>query len=169
MSDDIRVLINQYRSKGILVDTNILLLYFVGAANPKRIQKFNRTEQFDPRDYELLVSSFRFFERIVTTPNILTEVYNLINQIGEPDRYQCLIEVARLITQLEKFEESYIGSREIVELPSFPVFGLTDGGIEQLARDQYLVLTDDLKLANHLLSGGIDVLNFNNLRVYNWT
>jgi len=42
-------LLETYRQKGILVDTNILLLYFVGSVNPKRISQF--TALFDSIKY----------------------------------------------------------------------------------------------------------------------
>ena len=40
--------------------------------------------------------------------------------------------------------------------------------IISLARDRYLVLTDDLRLAHYLQKIGIDTVNFNNIRVYGW-
>lgn len=167
--NDVCELVQRYQRQGILVDTNILLLYFVGAANPQRIRRFSRTERFSLEDYDLLLNAFRYFQRIVTTPNILTEVYNLLNQIGEPDRRRCLIEVAKLVRQFEKFDEIYVSSKEVTALEGFLRFGLTDCGIEHLAKDQFLVLTDDLRLADYLGRAGIDVLNFNTIRVYSWS
>lgn len=48
MKDVINSLIRRYHQKGILIDTNILLLYFVGTVNRERITRFNRTQQFIP-------------------------------------------------------------------------------------------------------------------------
>ena len=56
MIDEVKRLIRQYALKGIIVDTNILLLYFVGALGRKKISQFKRTNQFDADDYEILVS-----------------------------------------------------------------------------------------------------------------
>jgi uncharacterized protein YaiI (UPF0178 family) len=53
-------------------------------------------------------------------------------------------------------------------MDKFTKFGLTDCGIINLCREQYLVLTDDLKLANYLQKEGIDTINFNNIRTYGW-
>ena len=47
---------------------------------------------------------------------------------------------------------------------AFSRFGLTDCGIILLAKNKYLVLTDDLKLHLYLKALGIDTINFNNLR-----
>ncbi len=48
-------LFKKYKQKGILIDTNILLLWFVGSVNRNKISRFNRTEKFIPEDYELLI------------------------------------------------------------------------------------------------------------------
>ena len=64
--------------------------------------------------------------------------------------------------------ESYLESREVVKTNSFTKFGLTDCGIVNIAKDKYLVLTDDLKLAHYLQNIEIDTINFNNIRVYGW-
>ena len=165
MSNAIRSLFAKYRQKGILIDTNILLLYLVGSVNRARISKFNRTEKFTLEDYDILLEIISFFPTRVTTPNVLTEVNSLSNQLGEPERSTCLKIFAASMSLLD---EQYIDSQTISQQTEFVRFGLTDCGIIEVARNQYLVLTDDLKLAGHLLSQGIDTVNFNNLRILNW-
>jgi len=103
MKDYIRSLFQSYKQKGILIDTNILLLWFVGTVNRGRISQFNRTEKFLPEDYDLLVSILSYFSKIVTTPNVLTEVNSLVNQIGEPERSQCYSVFAQAMTALDEF------------------------------------------------------------------
>lgn len=161
MIREIEILLQRYRSKGILVDTNILLLWFVGATNRDRISRFKRTQQFSSEDYDLLVRILNDFNLIVTTPNILTEVNSLANQLGGDDRNKCLKVFARLVDDLT---EIYLESYRIVKLDQFSKYGLTDSGIIDLVAGQYLVLTDDFKLANYLLTNSIDVINFNHLR-----
>lgn len=158
---DIKVLFNRYSQIGLLVDTNILLLYVVGLVNPQRITRFKRTQQFTPEDYELLNKILLSFKRIFTTPHILTEVNSLANQLGEPERTRCFQILAQIINELEEY---YKPSREVAQHPEFQRFGLTDCSILTLAQNSYLVLTDDLKLAVQLQRNGIDTVNFNNLR-----
>jgi len=165
MSSEIAALFEEYRQKGILIDTNILLLYFVGSINRSRISEFNRTEQFTPEDYDLLLSIIAFFPKRVTTPNILTEVNSLMNLQGA-ERSKGLALFAPSISSL--LTEIYIASSAVVQRAEFIRFGLTDCGILHLAQNQYLVLTDDLKLAAELQRQEIDVVNFNNLRVFGW-
>jgi rRNA-processing protein FCF1 len=166
MKDFVRSLFEKYKQKGILIDTNILLLWFVGTVNRERIPKFNRTEKFVPEDYDLLLQILSYFNKIVTTPNILTEVNSLANQLGEPERSKCLSVFAEGVAKLN---ESYLESTEVVRTDSFTKFGLTDCGIVNIAnKNKYLVLTDDFKLANYLQKIGIDTINFNHLRPSGW-
>lgn len=160
MKDYIRSLFLSYRQKGILIDTNILLLWFVGTVNRSRIEKFKRTKQFLPEDYDLLRGIIAYFSKIVTTPNILTEVNSLANQLGEPERSLCFSLFAQGIP---KFNEYYVESKTVVSIKNFTKFGLTDCGILNVAHDKYLVLTDDLPLASYLQASGVDVINFNHL------
>ena len=165
MKDFVRSLFQKYKQKGILIDTNILLLWFVGTVNRELISKFKRTENFVPEDYDTLLQILSSFNKIVTTPNILTEVNSLANQLGEPARSQCLSVFAERMARLNEF---YLESTEVVRTDNFTKFGLTDCGIATLAKNKYLVLTDDLKLASYLQKIGIDTINFNNIRTYGW-
>jgi hypothetical protein len=51
---DARALIGKHRSKGVLVDTNLLVLLLVGLVNKRRIRRFKRTRDFTPADFDLL-------------------------------------------------------------------------------------------------------------------
>ncbi|MDT7541223.1 MAG: hypothetical protein QOE33_1127 [Acidobacteriota bacterium] len=159
-------LLTQYKSRGILIDTNLLLLFVVGMYDPKRIPKFKRTAKFTVEDFYILAEFFDFFSRIVTTPNILTEVSNLAGQLPENLKPAFYPLFAQHLTLLE---EHYLTSANIASAPQFAKLGLTDCGILELSRNQYLVLTDDFRLAGHLDSQGIDVINFNHIRTMNWS
>lgn len=154
-------LLSKYSTKGILIDTNILLLYLIGLVNRKRISRFKRTNQFIPEDFDLLCNLIAKFQQVTTTPNILTEVNSLANQLGEPERSKCLEIFVKIISQIN---EKYLESKVISDNKVFSRFGLTDCGIMLLAKDKYLVLTDDLKLMLYLQAQSIDVINFNHLR-----
>ena len=163
--NEIESLFSRYRQKGVLVDTNILLLYFVGSTNRERISRFKRTQNFIPEDYDLLLQVLGYFQTVATTPNVLTEVSNLADKLGEPERSQCFAFFAQGIST---FQETYLESKRVVTDQQFTKFGLTDCGILSFAKDRYLVLTDDLRLADYLQRQGVDTVNFNNLRVFGW-
>jgi rRNA-processing protein FCF1 len=162
VTKEVSDLLAKYYSKGILIDTNILLLYLVGRVNRDRIARFKRTATFLPEDYDLLLELTNNFQKVITMPNILTEVNSLANQLGEPERRECLIIFTELISQIT---EKYIDSKIVKQHTEFSRFGLTDCGIIILAKDKYLVLTEDLKLHLYLKAYGVDTINFNNLRL----
>ena len=161
--EDIDALIAKYRSKGLLVDTNLLLLYLIGCYNPDQITSFKRTKSFTVEDFELLQLLLDQFDVIVTTPNILTEVSNLSNQLPETVRLDYYSEFSRRLLQ---FDEHYLGTKVICRLPDFNRFGLTDTGIIELVKDRFLVLTDDFRLSGCLQSRSSDAINFNHIRAW---
>lgn len=159
--------IQRYRTTGVLVDTNILLLLFIGSVDRRLIERFKRTmaRGFEASDYELLTSFLKLFEdRVVTTPHILTEVSNLAGQLGS-QKQRFFSYFAKGISQLI---EHYKPSADLARAVSFAKFGLTDTAIIDLVKGQYLVLTDDFRLSNYLGKQGVDALNFNHLRFDNW-
>ncbi len=163
--EDVAGLLSRYRSRGLLIDTNLLLLYFVGAYDPDRISKFKRTLIFTVEDFNTLSSIIRYFGKVVTTPNILTEVSNLSNQLPEDVKLKYYSEFTK---QAAGLDEQYTAAEAICSLEHFKKFGLTDSGIINMVKDKYLVLTDDFRLSNYLQSVGIDVINFNHIRTLNW-
>jgi rRNA-processing protein FCF1 len=164
--EDIQQIIIRNRNRGVIVDANLLLVYIVEDVNPNRLSKFTRTSQFDAQSHELLVELIGNFNPIVTTPNILTEVCNLLGNLKEPERSQCLSLVKYLTESKAIFQEFYIESKIAANEICFTSLELTDSVISHLAKkDKYLLLTIDLKLHLHLLSEGIDSINFNNLLI----
>ena len=67
-------------SKGLLVDTNLLVLLVIGALNPDQISDHKLTSKYSAVDYRLLKSFVDRFKLVVTTPNILTETWGLCIQ-----------------------------------------------------------------------------------------
>ncbi len=81
MNSNLKQLIQKHKSKGILIDTNLLLLYIVGLANVRQIRDFGRTSQFTTDDFETVNIVVKLFDRkIITTPHILTQVSDLIGR-----------------------------------------------------------------------------------------
>jgi hypothetical protein len=153
------------RNKGVLIDTNLLLLLFVGAVRRGLIGTFKRVNKFAPEDYDTLCNVVRYFGQVLTTPNILTEVSNLAGQLSGADRDACFERFAATVTILE---EKYIPSETVAQGRSFKKFGITDGGIAHLAGQSHLIITDDFPLYHFLLNSGYDALNFYHLAPINW-
>jgi hypothetical protein len=154
-------LVRRHGPRGVLVDTNLLLVRFIGSFDRRLLGRFKRTQPFTSEDYDLLGSFLECFSRVVTTPHVLSEVNSLSGQLGEPARTRYFKEFAGRITTLD---ERYVASAEAAAAPQFPRLGLTDSGILYVAKSQILVLTDDFQLAGSLQHVGAAVVNFNHLR-----
>jgi hypothetical protein len=152
-----------HRSEGLLIDSNLLLLLFVGLHDRTRIEKFKRTAQFTVKDFERLIAFVERFKEVITTPSILTEVSNLLGQLPDKLRYSFYQHFAY---GLKNLDEHYTPSQELGDEKGFPKFGLTDMAILRAASGKYLVLTDDFRLTQYLEGQNIDVINFNHLRTF---
>jgi len=161
--EEIKKLFERYRTKGILIDTNILLLYLIGLFNVKMIEQFKRTKMFVKEDFYIIKQIIEYFQFVVTTPNILTETNNLCNQLNVKN-IDDFLDVFKI--KIKVFSENYIKSIDGVNINEFNKLGLTDSCMLILAQEDYLVLTDDFKLSNILQSKKINVINFNHLRMF---
>jgi rRNA-processing protein FCF1 len=155
--DSTEPLVSRYASRGVLVDTNVLLLYFVGRFRRERIRSFKRTSQFTERDFDRLARLLSPFARIVTTPNVLSEVSNLSGQLGDPEKTRYFRQFAREIAVLD---ERYVESTAASQDDCFSRLGLTDSAILRLAKDRFLVLTADAGLYDAAARARIDAINF---------
>lgn len=151
----------RYRSAGVLVDANLLLLYVVGVYDRGQVERFRRTrDRFVAEDFDTLTSVLGRFDKVVTTPHILTEVSNMMGQLSGHVREGSFELFARSVLSMK---ESYTPVAALSRNPAFVKFGITDASIRDIASG-YLVLTDDFPLSNYLRSQSLDVLNFNNIR-----
>jgi rRNA-processing protein FCF1 len=158
-------LLQKYKNRGILVDANLLLLYFVGSFNPALIPAYKRTKTYTVDDFAVLHRFIHYFDHLLTTPNILTEVSNLSTALEEHVRQEYFKKFKNMVTLLN---EKVVLSKRAVANKCFEKYGLTDAVIVELSQKKYLVITDDFKLSNLLYSINIEVINFNHIRGYRW-
>jgi hypothetical protein len=158
-------LITRYRHQGLLIDTNLLILYCIGTLNQELIATFKRTKPYVKEDYETLVHFMRYFSKIVTTPNVLTEVSNLANSLHSQVKDEFYQIFSKIITRVE---ENYMPSKQVSDTQELYKFGLTDSVIFYLAKGNYLLLTDDFRLSQYVESKHYDAINFNHIRMLNW-
>ena len=146
---------------GLLVDTNLLVLYVVGTVNRNRIQTFKRTRQYTKADYDLLVRVLTHFEPLYTVAHVLAEVSNLTDLPGA-ERL-----LARLVLKetISVLSEAGMSSTRAAEDRLYEDLGLVDAAIGAVARlHNCAVLTDDYNLYLRLSHDNVDVFNFTHLR-----
>ena len=159
-------LISKYSSKGILIDTNVLLLLLVGLFDEGLIEQFKRTNSYNPEDYHLVGKLISQFHHIVTTPHILAELTNLSPK-WKGTRLAGYF--ATLVEIMKQTREEHICKDLILDSPLLPKIGFTDLSIMEAAKaKKCLILTDDFRAAGYLQKSGCDVINLNNLRGEMW-
>ena len=109
MNAHVRSLVPRYKSRGLLIDTNILLLFFVGLYDRSWVERFKRTRRYTAQDFDLLMEIVLRFDRIITTPHILSEVSNLSGQWAEPERGKYFEHFAQRITNLSEVTVHTLG------------------------------------------------------------
>ena len=115
-------LLRRHRKNGILIDSNLLLLYLIGNTNRNRISSFKRTQKYTSRDFDLISRTLAQFEKVITTPHILTEVSNLARPLGAEQR----VLTANFSHWIEVAQERFEASREVAGHGVFSRLGLTD-------------------------------------------
>jgi hypothetical protein len=162
MSTYEEILIDKYKTKGILIDANLALLYLVGSFDLRLVGdgKFNKLSNYKTEDYHLLHRLKRVFKKAVTTPHVLTEVSNLTNDLPEKTKAECLKKFYETFIEID---ELTVPSMEAAQRPEFHFLGLTDSALA-LVSDRYLIVTDDARLVKKMNESGLEALNFNHLR-----
>lgn len=151
----------------LLIDTNLLLVLLIGALDPAQIERFKRTSGYTRKDFELLRAFIGRYTRLLTTPNILTEVSNLVGQLSGPLKQRAFMTLKNLTDRT--IEEQYWPAAELTQIPSFPVLGLADVSVIAAAESGVTVLTADFPLYNRLTSAGLLAINYTHLRMQAWT
>ena len=127
----------------IFVDANLLVLLVVGETDKKLIVKHRRLREFDEDDYERLVRLINQVDKVLVTPNTLTEASNLLAHHGEPERSR-FFEVLRIL--IEEHEEIVVTSKTASRNMEFKRLGLTDAALLEVISNSNPLITVDLAL-----------------------
>jgi predicted nucleic acid-binding protein len=150
---------------GLLVDTNLLVLFAVGTVNRSRIETFKRTRQYTRADYDLLLRVLEKFNKGYTVAHVLAEVSNLTDLAGVEGQQarRVLKDTISLLSEVE------ISSARATEDRHYQRLGLVDAVIGMVARaHNCTVLTDVFDLYHLLSHDGVKVVNFTHLREREW-
>jgi len=148
------------RDRGVLLDTDLLILYLVGITNRNRIGRYKRTQSYSAEDFDRLVSLISQAGAFVTTPHVLTQVSDLV-KLDAPEFERFLELFGRWV---EDTSEQMTPAVDLVGHSMFPRVGLADAGIGTVAEQGTVVVTDDFDLYLALAERSLPVINFNHLR-----
>jgi hypothetical protein len=143
--------------RDVIIDTNIFILFLTGQINENRIKDYTRNSLYTKEDYYLLLNILSNYDRIITSPNILTEVDNILNRITGEDKYKYLILVKTIYKQTI---EKYIKTETITQNWYFDELGITDSGLLMMAKECELLISGDSSLCDYAKSSNIKTFDF---------
>ncbi len=144
----------------LLLDTNLLVLFTVGLADPDYIARHKRLRQYDQIDHEIVSDMVAQSGGLLLTPNVVTETSNLVCQVHEPIRTEAMAELAALV---EASEERYVPSRSAMA-EHHRALGVTDMVLLTLARTGARLITTDFDLYQAAATAGLDVTNYTHIQ-----
>ncbi|MFN3999794.1 PIN domain-containing protein [Algoriphagus sp.] len=145
----------------IFVDTNALILLVVGLIDKPLISTHKRTSIYESVDFDNLVFLIGNLEKIVTNPNVLTEVDNLLNNFQKGHRWAYFQVLKELVS---KSTEKFLESKRIIESNAFFELGITDSGVLEICKECDLLITGDSRLADYANAFGIKVVDLVKIR-----
>ncbi len=146
----------------VALDTNLMLLAVVGRADPNFVAKHKRLRDFLRGDFELLVDILQAANRIVSTPNSLTEASNISSfGVAEPMRTRISVSLRLIIEQLD---EIFQPSRDAANEPEYARLGLADTAWLGALRNDVTLVTIDGDLHRAAISRGFQAVHFAHLR-----
>lgn len=159
-------LVNAHHQSGVLVDTNLLLLYFVGGEDRRFVETFKRLNcRFVPEDLDTVTNVLGLFRRKLTTSSVLAELSNLVGQL--PENTLSAVR-SRIAAEVAIMRERHIKVAAASASPAFVRFGFTDAVLRELAQRKVLVFSDDFPLVGSLRELGLPVLAFSEVRLPGW-
>ena len=140
----------------IVIDTNALVLFVLGTVNEGYIGKHKCLSIYSLEDYSYLINLISRSCRIITSPNVLTEVDNLCNRLKGDDKYR-YIKIFREISN--SYQEKYRETKKIVKDELMWDIGLTDVVLIDIAKKSDLLITADSSLSDKARAEGIKVID----------
>ncbi len=142
------------------LDTNILLLRLVAETDPALLGTFKRVSSFELEDLRLLAQVLIPFRSLVTTPHVLAEVSNFVDQAPTYRRSDL---IAALVRFVYENGEVYEAAKDLVTRPAFVSIGLADTSLLALSKGT-MVVTTDYHLWGRIAAENGHCINFNHLR-----
>ncbi|OUP06024.1 hypothetical protein [Collinsella sp. An2] len=148
--------------RSIALDSNVLTLFIVGLYNRNAISKHRRLKAYEASHFDKLVALIESFDYLVTTPQSLAEVSNLLDFDKQSARHTMglLKGLLQGASSQDEIHEQLFPSRLIVEEESYMWLGLADASFVQLAKRGVPVITADARLFARLIAFNSQCVNF---------
>lgn len=171
--EQIKAFIFKYQPEGLIVDTNILILFLIGNYDIKFIESYellnNSNKKYLSSDFDLLKKIFSMFKKLVITPNVITELSNLTITKNGFYGEKLLFYIETVIKFLKSVEERHQKTDCLwgLELKIISKFGLTDLTMFELSKQTKMpILTDELPFYTYAYSNRVPIIKFEHIKNY---
>ena len=149
-------------SGGLVLDTNVLILYLVGLFDIRNNHNYLNGFKYDKKDYFTLTKFIELakIKNFIVTPHILTEFYSLTKNKIKNKSWDAFVNSCSPF--LLNFNEIYINKNEIIQHRKFRKFGFCDVGIKIIyeKRNCNAILTDDAPLHGSCIKSDMACIHF---------
>lgn len=160
-------LLNKMQKRGVLLDTNLFILLIVGMVDPRYISTHKKLNSaYTAEDYKLLLSTLETCQKIVVTPHILAETSNLVVHGMHGELQSKAYLTLQAVSQARNFVEVHDSISTIVLNAGYIQYGVSDIGLLEALKNEYVLLSDDFKLCGYAESMGYEVLNYKGIQYY---
>jgi rRNA-processing protein FCF1 len=152
--------------KSVAVDTNLLLLLIVGKSDRRYIKSHKKTKSYNLDDFDLLLRILSKYQKIIITPNVLTETSNLASHINDESAKEAIFRT--LAALISRYDEQYVISKDASLRREFIRLGLSDSALLEVNKAGVVMLTADRDLHLAAEKAGYKSINFNHIREAAW-
>ncbi|MCG9229893.1 PIN domain-containing protein [Vibrio diabolicus] len=154
-------LLSKYRKNGVMLDTNLLVMYLIGLYDRELVPNFKRTEKYSTDQFDFLHYYVGEFSKLIVTPHVLAETWNFIEKLPQSD-FNAFLD--KVLPNIDLFEEEHINKSILIKAEGFNLIGITDMAVIKAAKaTSCLVITDDLRAYKQFYDNGVDSINMNHL------
>lgn len=153
--------------KGI-IDANLLVVLAVGLNDPGMLGRKKCVREYCEADFGVLCDILGGFERLLVTPNIVTECSNMIcGRDGHGANSKEANILAKLLSEehIYQLDERYVESVLAVNRNEYRYLGVGDCSLLHLVDARHAVVTADGALARAAQSINPASVNFNHARM----
>lgn len=146
--EEIKKYIVRDRPKGLIIDTNLLILFLIGKFEVEFIEKCKLTcnNCYSRDDYDLLCQIIKLFKKVIITPHIIAEISNLSRNAIKDEKLVNYLKVFIEFLKTPSLEERSISLESFfgIKINYISSFGFTDMAIHELSKNNnFAIITDD--------------------------
>jgi len=154
------------RAKGILLDTELLLLLCVGIYKPQLVEKSKITNKYSLDDFNMVANIAAQYSPLYVSPHVLAEFSNHSDKLGSKIMREFYSSIKII---LKKQFEVFIPKDVIIDEDYMPALGFADVSMMRICEEKRCVLfTSDWQLCGICESKALDVVNFNHILGTKW-